>query len=235
MDYMLRDSHHAGVAYGHYDLGRILATIALVELPDQTGYTVGLDEDGVHAAEGLLIARYMLFTQVYFHKTRIIYDYHLKNTLAKLLHETEGKFPTPVNKTKVEEYLSWDDWRVYGALNRSEGGEHGAILSSRSHYRLLRETTEVPSLEALESMDKIEVALEKKDVPFARLSAGKSWYKMDSNKEIYIQQAGTSLGAKTLLLSELSSAIRGLSTVRQNRIYVPQIFRKQAEALIENC
>jgi uncharacterized protein len=70
MDYMLRDSYHAGVAYGHFDLDRVVATLALVERPDGAGFTIGLEEDGIQAVEGLILARYMLFTQVYFHKTR---------------------------------------------------------------------------------------------------------------------------------------------------------------------
>jgi HD superfamily phosphohydrolase len=75
MDYMLRDSYHAGVAYGRYDLDRVAATLALVERPDQDGFALGVGEGGLHAVEGLILARYMLFTQVYFHKTRVIYDY----------------------------------------------------------------------------------------------------------------------------------------------------------------
>jgi uncharacterized protein len=33
---------------------------------------------GLESAEGLLIARYFMFSQVYIHSTRLIYDIYLK-------------------------------------------------------------------------------------------------------------------------------------------------------------
>jgi len=235
MDYMLRDSHHTGVAYGRYDLDRIAATIALVKLPDQSGYTIGIDEDGTHAAEGLLIARYMLFTQVYFHKTRVIYDYHLKELLAELLSRNRGKFPAPDTKKGVKEFLCWDDWRVYSALNADQSSEHEKILRERNHYRLLKETPEVPLPEHLEQMDTLSGLLESNGVDYARINAGKSWYKTDSGKEIYVKLGKAALSRGTVPLSEISYAIKGLLPIRQSRIYVPSQQRAQAQKLANKC
>jgi len=72
MDYLLRDSFHAGVSYGRYDLDRVAATVTLCQDPELDGFDIGVGEDGIHAVEGLLIARYMMFTQLYYHKTRSI-------------------------------------------------------------------------------------------------------------------------------------------------------------------
>lgn len=87
-DYLLRDSHFAGVTYGIYDLQRLIACETILRGPD--GPELGLDVHGVHALEGLLLARYHMFHQVYFHKTPPPFEYYLGKAIA------EGEFPFPL-------------------------------------------------------------------------------------------------------------------------------------------
>jgi len=61
MDYLLRDSLYTGVAYGMIDSDRIVHTLLL-----HRGKIV-LHESGLEAAEALLIARFLMFSTVYFH------------------------------------------------------------------------------------------------------------------------------------------------------------------------
>jgi uncharacterized protein len=62
MDYLLRDSYHCGVRYGQYDLERMINTIAICEDDEMEGeFSIGINKDGIHAAEGLVIARFMMF------------------------------------------------------------------------------------------------------------------------------------------------------------------------------
>ncbi len=63
MDYLLRDAHYTGVAHGTIDLDRIMGTIAI-----HHGDMV-VRKGGVVAIEGLLVARALMYTSVYFHKT----------------------------------------------------------------------------------------------------------------------------------------------------------------------
>lgn len=113
MDYLLRDSLHSGVGYGRYDWQRLVHTTAAVPETPEGSPRIGVQEGGWHAAEGLIIARYFMFTQVYFHKTRVILDYHLQSALAEML--PGGCFPKPADH-ELDEYLAWDDWRVLGCL-----------------------------------------------------------------------------------------------------------------------
>lgn len=109
MDYLLRDSHYCGVQYGQFDLARILDTILLYD-EDQSGtLKLGIDDGGIHAVEGFVLARYYMFTQVYFHKTRRIYDLLLTKFISELLVEEtrECRYPTA-----LEEYLQWTDSKV---------------------------------------------------------------------------------------------------------------------------
>ena len=84
-DYLLRDSHHIGVAYGKYDLARLLSTLTIIIDPDTEAPVLAVEEGGWHAAEAFILARYMMFTQVYFHKTRRAYDRHITETMRNLL------------------------------------------------------------------------------------------------------------------------------------------------------
>jgi hypothetical protein len=83
-DYLLRDSHATGVSYGRYDLPRLRACLRVVAGPE--GPELGLDAHGVHVLEELLLARYHMFLQVYFHKTPPAFEHYLGRALA------EGEF-----------------------------------------------------------------------------------------------------------------------------------------------
>ena len=64
MDYLARDSLHAGVPYGrHFDQDRLLASLCL----DQTGTAVAITAKGRTAAELMVFARYVMFSEVYWH------------------------------------------------------------------------------------------------------------------------------------------------------------------------
>lgn len=149
MDYLLRDSLHTGVDYGKYDWRRLLNTLQVIELPRRgeadtlQDSRLGITEGGVHAAEALVLARYYMFTQVYFHKTRVAYDHHIRGALKSIL--PGGMFPPPT-ADKIGDYLGWDDWKVLGLLTDPiNGGEHGDRLRRRDHYREVHHTPEHPS------------------------------------------------------------------------------------------
>ncbi len=64
MDYLSRDSLHAGVPYGrHFDQDRLLASLCL----DETGSALAITEKGRTAAELMVFARYVMFSEVYWH------------------------------------------------------------------------------------------------------------------------------------------------------------------------
>ena len=135
MDYLLRDSLHAGVDYGRFDWRRLMHTVEAVPGRDGGAPRLGVSEGGWHAAEALVLARYFMFTQVYFHKSRVACDHHLRKTLAQMM--PGGYFPPPQRdqpgRPGLDAYLKWDDWRVLGLLAEGHGGEHGQRLATRDH------------------------------------------------------------------------------------------------------
>ena len=70
MDYLLRDSYFAGVKYGIYDLEKIIES-CLIEV-DKTETSLAVSSKGIYALEQLLLARYHMTQQVYWHRVSLI-------------------------------------------------------------------------------------------------------------------------------------------------------------------
>jgi HD superfamily phosphohydrolase len=150
MDYLLRDSLHVGVAYGRFDHARLIDTLRILPQPPAEGRArsqepqLGVEHGGLHAAEALVLARYFMFTQVYFHRVRRIYDIHLRDFMSCYLGDRErfpdGKFPSD-----LEKYLHETDSEILAALNAaarnpgSPGHEPARCIVERNHFRRLWE------------------------------------------------------------------------------------------------
>jgi len=152
IDYLLRDSHHTGVAYGKFDHYRLLDTLRILPSPEysldkgngkeecEEEYSkepaLGIEEGGLHSAESLLLARYFMFTQVYLHPIRRIYDMHLKEFLMKCL--PEGKF-----SNKIELLLKMTDNEILVNLLKSAvdkkcpGHDSARRIIQREHFKRL--------------------------------------------------------------------------------------------------
>lgn len=64
MDYLSRDSLHAGVPYGrHFDQERLLSSLCI----DAAGASLAITDKGRTAAELMVFARYVMFSEVYWH------------------------------------------------------------------------------------------------------------------------------------------------------------------------
>lgn len=95
MDYLMRDSLHAGVPYGrNFDQGRLIASLCLNEAGDGLAIT----EKGRTAAEMMVFARYVMFSEVYWHHAvrsatamlqRAFYELHAQLDLDALFRLPE--------------------------------------------------------------------------------------------------------------------------------------------------
>lgn len=226
MDYLIRDSLHAGVHYGRFDWRRLLGCLTLVRTDSERGFRFGVTEGGLHAAESLVLARYFMFTQVYFHKTRVAYDQHLLHALRAIL--PGGVFPG-LEGTLLDEYLKWDDWRVLGKLADGEGGDHGRRLRERDHYREVFHTPETPTDSDLERFERVVTALG--DLVKGVVPAEKSWYKMDEND---IPVASDNPGNPVVPLSKNSSTIAGMKPIRKQMVYCAPEDQDRAREIIRS-
>jgi len=132
MDYLLRDSLYCGVRYGSYDLDRLLDTIEALRHPDSGEWSLGVDQGGIHALEALVMARYYMFTQVYFNVTGKALELHF----SEWLRQTGQRWPgTP------DEFLVYDDISVLSAM-RADSNRHAQAVVARRHFPLAFETDE---------------------------------------------------------------------------------------------
>ena len=142
MDYLLRDSYHAGVTYGTFDHHRLINTLRILpkKYEDSDEPALGLEAGGLESSEGLMIARHFMYKQVYFHHIRRVYDIHLKDFLIEWLDG--AKF-----STKLDMHLSISDVEVLSAIradcNNKQSVRHGLArrLQCREHFRRFYEAT----------------------------------------------------------------------------------------------
>lgn len=139
MDYLLRDSHHTGVAYGRFDHYRLIETLRILPKTYEEGSkepALGVETGGLQSAEALLLARYFMFSQLYFHPVRRIYDIHLKEYLQAWLEGSQ--FPVDIT-----EHLNLTDNEVMAGIWRASrdpdlpGHDPAKRIVMRNHYRVL--------------------------------------------------------------------------------------------------
>jgi hypothetical protein len=220
MDYLLRDSYFCGVRYGSYDVDRILNTLCLLSDPETDDIQIGIEEDGIHAAEGLLIARYMMFNQVYFHKTRVIYDFHLERALSEILSNNGGHFPLP-NVESIGDFLDWDDRKVMWLLDKC-GGEHGKRILDRDHYRLVLEARSDEEIGRIE-----EKRGELENRGYVIRDSSKSWYR-PGDREMLIKRSNGDVQP----MSSISLVAKNIKESKCVRVYVKREDRDAARAII---
>lgn len=138
MDYLLRDSYHAGVSYGRFDHYRLIDTLRILPAGSEENAVpaLGVEEGGLQSAEALLLGRYYMYLQVYFHSVRRIYDIHLKDFLEAWLDG--GKFPTD-----IESHLKITDNNVNAAIYdaaidpTAKGHDAARRIARHDHFKVL--------------------------------------------------------------------------------------------------
>jgi HD superfamily phosphohydrolase len=81
IDYLMRDAHYTGVAYGVIDYERLKSRLTISK------GRIAIFESGIAAAEALLIARYFMHSNVYTHHAKIIAGEMLLNAAGRALEE----------------------------------------------------------------------------------------------------------------------------------------------------
>jgi uncharacterized protein len=157
------------------------------------------------------------------HKTRSIYDYHFEECMKDLLADSSGHFPNQKTVGSLNQYLTWDDWKVLGKLSDGQGGVHGEIMRNRNHYRLVYETEEgfdgpAEQDRATTIFNKIEAAT--KSMGCVRRFSNRNWYGKNMKSDILVRPSdgGSSSG---IPLSRISAVVKSLRDVNQSRLYVP--------------
>ncbi len=207
MDYLLRDSYYLGVMYGKYDLERLIETICFDK---EDG--IYWEEGGIHSLEQFILARYFMFLEVYFHKTRRSLDYHISQLIREFLRENlkADKFPSDVNN-----FLKIDDFKIFSWGLEQE--DFRKIFIEREFFRKIQtESSEHPKPEEIIIWDWLsnEIAREFNDTEFYVDKAENAPYKFEK-PDIKIKKDN-----KLLPIHEVSTLVSNLRPLQKIRIYV---------------
>ncbi|PKK81396.1 MAG: metal-dependent phosphohydrolase [Thermoplasmata archaeon HGW-Thermoplasmata-2] len=96
IDYLLRDAYYTGVAYGFIDMERLLQTIRV-----KNG-NMAFDRKGVSAIESIIVARGLMYSSVYFHKTARIAESMLCRAVERIPNDKMFDFSAMVDSELIE-------------------------------------------------------------------------------------------------------------------------------------
>ena len=142
MDYLFRDSLHAGVPYGqNFDRQRLIGSLCV----NSSGDGLAISEKGKTAAEMMVFARYVMFSEVYWHHAvrsatamlqRVVYE--CRETLKEnglfecdddsfynVIHEHSKNSKTGVNTVAILNQLFGNTRQLYKRLARYSCFENG--------------------------------------------------------------------------------------------------------------
>ncbi len=217
-DYLLRDSHHCGVDYGRFDHRRLIECLTVCLDDDAGELVMGIKRDGIHSFESLILARYQMNTQVYYHRLRRIYDIYLER-FFQTLHKSN--FDTP------DKILSWNDTRALNQLfsaaedRDSPGHDSADRIVNRRHHREVFSLDEGAGTQAVRIAKKVSEAVRKEfedvdfidDFPDKPISIHKIAGVDDEDDKLIdfpLLDRGrrTSLGGRSQILKKLSKSFR---------------------------
>jgi uncharacterized protein len=129
IDYLQRDAHYTGAAYGAIDAARLLATVQV-----HRG-RIAFAEKGRHAVEGFLVGRSLMYSTVYYHKTVRSAEVMAEAAVARLPGYPESARPL----------FAGNDGGLFAALEAS-GGRSAALARALTERRLYRRVHAVRQL-----------------------------------------------------------------------------------------
>ncbi len=136
MDYLQRDSLHAGVSYGQFDFDWLVGNLSY-HLHAGKCY-LALQHRALYAFEDFLISRFHMFLMVYFHYKSVIFD----ETLKHYLESPDCDYSIPAD---IEKYAECDDANLYANLNRSKNIWARRIVDKNTYRMLIELHSGIPA------------------------------------------------------------------------------------------
>ena len=221
MDYLIRDSHYTGVAYGMIDTGRLIHSIKLED-------NLIIESKGLQAAESALIARYLMYPSVYQHHTTRIINSMFRRCMKWLFE---------VGSVDPKTLYQYDDADIVSIARTHEGKIKDVInrLDNRDLFKKVF-SIKLSDLEEPKDVFKInESKIKKIELEIAEdLGSPPDYTMIDIPEYPFFNEMRTliSVGNEYVKLNEISSLVSALKNVRFNYadicVYVPEEFADDA-------
>jgi HD superfamily phosphohydrolase len=221
-DYLRRDSLHCGVDYGVFDSRRLLESLTVIENPDSGRLQLAMRRGGEHTFEALILARYQMNTQVYFHRIRRIYDHYLTEYMKLWGAENHSTF---------EDVLKHDDVSVMMEIRKDAKASNGRSewarrIHERDHHRVVLETGDYADQAMLKTFRRVhrQLRVDFADVDFILDDAAHDIHKLSvpgdqengKVEDLYIVDKGNKI---TVLTQESAIIAKIPKRVRTVRIF----------------
>jgi len=219
MDYLMRDNLYCGVRYGNFDLERLLDTMLPLQDPETGDWGIGVHEGGVHALEALVLARYYMFTQVYFNATGKVLELHLN----AWLRETGRRW-----SDQPERFLTEDDISVTAEMRASDS-VHARALTRRERFTVAYESREHMTEEEKARFEAVLPTIEERFGPLGLLisHSAKDPHRLGTSRVLVRRTDGT-----LEPMEEASHFIRHLTRIDRYRVYTPRQHKEEAGTAI---
>ncbi len=190
LDYLSRDSFFTGVSEGRIGINRILKTMRV-----HKGNIV-IERKGIYAIENYIIARRLMYMQVYLHKTVLSADALIRAIFRRVrdlldsgaqlsfasdslryFMEEQPSAKKQINKKMIDAYTSLDDYDINLNIKFWTESEDPILseLCTRFLNRSLFRTTFFETKPSQETVDEIlkktKLELKKKNLPYGNDSA----------------------------------------------------------------
>ncbi len=163
LDYLRRDSYHIGVAYGIFDLERILHTINEKKEGERSYITVL--RKGMDAVESFRLARYLMHTQVYYHHVRAITDSMLQRAVEVAIRD--GTLDNIILKFDdanfLANYLSLDDGRLFQRILSNSRSNAYRLINNLENRYLLKRGFEIDLKRVVDAFKRLKIRSMKAD------------------------------------------------------------------------
>lgn len=150
LDYIIRDGYYTGVAYGTIDIERYVHTLMIKDDND-----LAISKKGIGVVESIFMARLLMYSSVYFHKTVRIAELMLSKAI-ELLYGKE-----PFDFFKMTDYELINDLKRFGSFQNK-------IVTCLKYRKLFKQAYAASSSELQQyQIDKIK-ALENREIRFEK-------------------------------------------------------------------
>lgn len=129
MDYLRRDSLHAGVSYGQFDFDWLVGNLT-AHIKGGRAY-LALSHRALYTFEDFLLSRFHMFLMVYFHYKSVVFD----EMLGQYFATAPGEYQIPAD---IEAYARYNDGHLASALSES-ANPWARRITERKPFRMLVE------------------------------------------------------------------------------------------------
>ena len=218
LDYLMRDSFYSGVSEGVVNTDRILKMLTVVH------GNLAVEAKGIYSIEKFIVARRLMYWQVYFHKTVLASESLLINILrrARELSKTKKLFASPAfeyflineisekelenNPEILAQFAKLDDYDILSAIKVwCDNEDH--VLSTLSNSLINRNLFRLEFSETAFDALKLQ-SLQKSVMAKMNMNEQESAYMIMSGK---LTNNAYNPGEDTILISEKEGAVKDFS------------------------